>query len=1028
MYGPIWIPVHLALAYGVVLTDEGEYENIIPLVVSVFLHAGLFLSTNWFVRAEYRMGMRSASSIAHATHVVTFSHKFESGMRISPVHRLVDGTVYVDTDCKRMYYNAEAGRFDKAVYPCHHPISYYTSHDGWTSAQARSQVSGPMDIPVPSFLGLFKQHVLEPFFVFQMFCVLLWLLDEYWNYALLTLALLVLLEAQMVNRRIRDLRELRNIKPPIVNLQVKRDGKWIASDSSRVVPGDLVMLEVGTSPDGTPIPCDLLLLKGAALVNEAMLTGESVPVLKEPISGGSDTHLDMTGAHRSSVLFAGSSLVAVKHGSRNAVVGFVLKTGFATSQGKLIRTILFASSRVTASSREALRFILVLFAVALVAAGYVLYEGLNGRPCVRSGFKIFLSVSHILTSVIPPEFPITLSITVTLALVHLVRNSVYCTEPFRIPTAGKVTDCCFDKTGTLTSSEMALAGIHHAENQPDLAEAVLGCCHSLSYVSKTSLVGDPIEKAAFGSLVDWQYKDDTDVVTNASGSNFKIEKRYAFDASIQRMSVLVTEGGKRQVMLKGSPESVQECLAVVPEDYVTNYQELTRKGFRVLALAHRVLDKDDDPSETTMARETVETKCVLVGLCAFSYTIKPYTVRTIGTLTAAGFRCSMITGDHVLTAVHVARNVGILPLAADVVTIDAGTTISEVPESNNISPLVVEGDPTLAIQAGLAPRVAVWARASPNHKRDIVAALAAAGRTPLFCGDGTNDVAALKAAPIGVALMATSVSVAERLRRKATRVGPMDEDLSGLTAKPGDASVAAPFAYRGDTIRCIPLLIRSGRASLALVIQMYKILSVNSLITAFALSVMTLKGVKLGDAQTAVEALLMSVLSFMMSRFPPSKNLPNFKPVESVFKPSILVSIFAQAALHVILVWIGQSLVPTPDGPIDIDAKFVPSLANTVAFIQLFSAHVATCVTNFEGPPSLPELRSNRPVVVILTVAIGLIVCMATEVMDDVNASLELVAMGPLGGYPMVTLVAGHLIGGLALGYSIRTIFERRGL
>lgn len=1019
VYGPIWIPIHLALLSIVTVKGEDEYENVIPVVLSVFTHAALFLSTKWSVHASYWLNMRGSKTVSSASHVAFLRQQTEedySLLKICSIHRLSDGTMYVDDECKRMYFNKEKGVFEKLSFPTHYPLSFYTKQSGMSTSEVLSHLATPMEIPIPTFLELFKQHAIEPFFVFQLFCVFLWLLDEYWNYALLTLVLLLLLEAQIVKRRIRDLTELRNIKPPVVPLHVKRDGKWAIANSSSLVPGDLVALE--TSGE-LPIPADILVLKGAGLVNEAMLTGESSPVLKEAVVS-SETVLDMHGSHKSSVLFAGSSLVAIMQGS-SRIEGFVLKTGFSTSQGKLIRTILFASSRVSAGSKEAYRFIAVLLTVALVAAGYVLYMGLGDES--RSRFKLFLSVSHILTSVIPPEFPVTLSISVTLSLVHLVRNQIFCTEPFRIPTAGQITDCCFDKTGTLTSTEMSFSGLYASTDE---AMRVLACCHSLASVSGSGdLVGDPIEKAGFAVASEFSYQDSTDeVIHKPSGEKLKIVKRFPFDATLQRMAVVVSgRSGKRIVMVKGSPERIlRECLDKVPANYDSLCADLAGQGLRVLALAIK------EVSSVPADRKEAESKCKFVGFAAFSYSIKPGTQKTISTITNAGLRCCMITGDHSLTAYHVAKNVGLSPAEHQVVVLNTRSNFFSNFNFANKT-LVVEGDPSGAIKAGLVSKVAVWARASPDHKREIVAALVKEGRVPLFCGDGTNDVAALKAAPIGIALMEACSSVAGKLLQKVRgRNGPLpqtplEEDLLQLVARPGNASIAAPFAHRGDTIRCVPLLVRSGRASLALVIQMYKTLAVNSLITAFCLAVMTLYGVKLGDTQTAFEALFMSILSFMMNRFPPARTLPtaSFKPVSSVFTVSVLVSIFAQSMLHLILLSYGQSQIERRE-KIDIDAKFAPSSANSMAFVQLFAAHISACIANFEGPPSLPSLFSSRPVVVFLVASVGMVFILAAEAMPDLNSSFELV---PLGSDILVSLTAMHLVGGAAIGYLIRRVFER---
>jgi cation-transporting ATPase 13A1 len=381
----------------------------------------------------------------------------------------------------------------------------------------------------------------------------------------------------------------------------------------------------------------------------------------------------------------------------------------------------------------------------------------------------------------------------------------------------------------------------------------------------------------------------------------------------------------------------------------------------------------------------------------------------------------MVTGDHLLTAIHVAKQVGILK-DPDYVVVRGVDGLTE----NRGKILCVEGDPSAVISAGLADRVAVWARATPQHKQDIVAGLSLGKKLCLFCGDGTNDVAALKQAGVGVALMTSSPTTQSAISQKLRKTGIVGD--SSLPAKPGDASIAAPFAYHGDTIRCVPLLVRSGRAALALMIQNYKILAVNSLITAFCLSVLTLRGVKLGDSQTAVEALLLSILSFMFSRCPPAKSLPvdngKFKPVKSVFQSSVMVSIFGQALLHLVLLAYGQFMVtPTDSALIDLDKKFEPNIGNTVAFLQLWSAHLSSTIANFEGPPSLPSLSSSHPVMVLIIGMISTILLLAGGLLP--GDLLELVDIEPAIAQDLVKLVLAHIGGGLLIGVGIRKFLER---
>jgi cation-transporting ATPase 13A1 len=189
-------------------------------------------------------------------------------------------------------------------------------------------------------------------------------------------------------------------------------------------------------------------------------------------------------------------------GQGNGVVCYVIKNGFETKQGKLMRTILFSSERVSAESKETYYFLLILLCFALVSAYYVVTESLKDQD--RSRYKILLRCIMIITNVVPPELPMELSMAVNYSILQMIKKSMFCTEPFRIPSAGKVDVCCFDKTGTLTKNDLNVKGIiipgskeiMPCEKVPSLcqeATRVVGGCHTLAYADK-QLMGDPIEK------------------------------------------------------------------------------------------------------------------------------------------------------------------------------------------------------------------------------------------------------------------------------------------------------------------------------------------------------------------------------------------------------------------------------------------------------------------------------------------------------------------------------------------------------
>lgn len=182
-----------------------------------------------------------------------------------------------------------------------------------------------------------------------------------------------------------------------------------------------------------------------------------------------------------------------------------------------MRTILFSAERVTVESKETYVYLLILLCFALVASYHVLTEGLKDPD--RSRHKLLLRCILIITNVVPPELPMELSMAVNYSIIQLVRKTIFCTEPFRIPFGGKVDMCCFDKTGTLTQNDLVVKGVtglnltnpdekvitlNEVQNADKFSLLVLGGCHTLA-IAENQLVGDPIEKQAFEGI---QYKHD----------------------------------------------------------------------------------------------------------------------------------------------------------------------------------------------------------------------------------------------------------------------------------------------------------------------------------------------------------------------------------------------------------------------------------------------------------------------------------------------------------------------------------------
>lgn len=701
------------------------------------------------------------------------------------------------------------------------------------------------DIPKPTFIELFIEHAVAPFFVFQIFCVGLWMLDEYFYYSLFTLFMLVVFEATVVFQRLRTLSEFRTMSIKPFPVQVYRAGKWQEISSADLLPGDLVSVTRSKEDSGTP--CDLLLLSGSVIVNEAMLSGESTPLLKESIVlREAEDKLDVNGDDRSHVVFGGTKVLqtTVSEEAFNGIrspdggcLAVVLRTGFGTTQGQLIRLMVFTNEgRVSANNLEAFLFIAFLLVFAIAASWYVWTRGLAmGRP---KG-KLLLDCVLIVTSVVPPELPMELSMAVNASLMALAKHSIFCTEPFRIPYAGRVDVCCFDKTGTITGEDLVVQGIANvgAREARHLVEVkstgrettlTLAAAHNLVLL-EDGMVGDPMEKTALDAL-DWKLMQGDVLVPKSLQDQrpkmqVNIRRRFQFSSALKRMSTVsyTVEGGNRRLFaaVKGAPETLRAMYSHLPDGYDETYKTFTRKGSRVLALGYKFMDGLSSDRINHLAREDVESSLQFAGFLIFHCPLKDDAVTSIKQLNDSSHRCIMITGDNPLTAVHVAEEVEIVD--RDTLILDVFETSTNdhelwwrTPDESKVihvkasDPIdqtlfndydVCLTGPAMRLYQGqpenwniLVQNTWVYARVSPSQKEFILNTLKRLGYVTLMAGDGTNDVGALKAANIGVALLDGTLEDLKKIaeHQRLERMKKVYEQQLSLTSRWGQPPPPVP--------------------------------------------------------------------------------------------------------------------------------------------------------------------------------------------------------------------------------------------
>lgn len=521
--------------------------------------------------------------------------------------------------------------------------------------------------------------------------------------------------------------------------KVLRDGKQVTLRSEELVPGDIVILEAGDS-----VPADGRIIECASLkVEEAALTGESLPVTKEINALESADGKDVPLGDRKNMVYMGSTVVY----GRGAAV--ITATGMDTEMGKIADALTKAQDNDTplqiklAQLSKILTFLVLAICVIIFGVSLIRAESVNGDVLIDT-FMVAVSLA---VAAIPEGLAAVVTIVLSIGVTNMSKRNAVIRKLTAVETLGCAEIICSDKTGTLTQNKMTVVE-HYGDDEKLLAEGM-----SLSSDADLDENGEAIGEPTECALVNY---------ANKLGLP-KTERKKAmprigeapFDSMRKMMSTVhQSEDGSITQFTKGAPDEIlRRCTTAwiggkevtltdeIRNDIMSANKNMADRALRVLACAFRKWDTQPQSYED----KYLEQELCFIGLTGMIDPIRPEVKAAIERCLGAGIRPVMITGDHKDTAVAIAKDLGIITDASQAIT---GAQLDEI------------SDEDLAEKIEL---YSVYARVQPEHKVRIVKAWQQKHKVTAMTGDGVNDAPSIKNADIGIGMGITGTDVTKNV-------------------------------------------------------------------------------------------------------------------------------------------------------------------------------------------------------------------------------------------------------------------------
>ena len=505
---------------------------------------------------------------------------------------------------------------------------------------------------------------------------------------------------------------------------VYRDGSLNRIPSIQIVPGDLVVLD-----EGQRVPADIRISESYNLeVNEASLTGESTPVSKNtnPLKDG------IILAERVNMLFSGTNLAAGKG------LGIVISTGMNTEIGKIAHLVSKEEEPPTPMQQKLNNLGKTIGRIVLVIAVLIgIEQVLFGQNILNA----LISAIALAVAAIPEGLPAVVTISLALGTKRLLRQKSLIRNLSAAETLGSTDIICVDKTGTLTEGEMSVRKTFGKDKQKLLEIGVLA---SNARESNGRIIGDTTEAALIRAAID------VNIHPGELETKYPRVTELPFTSDRKMMTIVYEDGNSYLVAAKGAPEVIINRCSNLTEaqkkEILKENEKMAKGALRVLALAYKVLtnkvltNKSIHLTPPRWSEDEIESDLVFLGLQGMMDPPRQGVKEAIKECNSAGIKVVMITGDHLLTASAIAKEIGV-----------NGKSIT----GEDLNKLT---DEQLSIQV---EQISIYARVNPEHKIRIIKALKAHGHQVAMTGDGVNDAPALKAADIGIAMGITGTDVAK---------------------------------------------------------------------------------------------------------------------------------------------------------------------------------------------------------------------------------------------------------------------------